>query len=130
MKSHAVRIWPPGGTRPGHVAYATPLVRFATRQVRGGRRLICFTWFRSRKSLTPEQKIQAAATFVAEGEFLSAREKLLNSSPPSLKAMFVTRMNGVHCAVKRWADSSASGLSSKGNADARREEDSPIAKPR
>lgn len=52
---------------------------------------VCFTWFGSRKSLTPEQKTQAADTFDAEGEFLSARKKLLDSSHPAMKAVTAVR---------------------------------------
>ncbi len=43
---------------------------------------VCFTWFGSRKSLTPEQKSQAADTFDAEGEFLSARKKIARFVAP------------------------------------------------
>jgi len=34
---------------------------------------VSFTWFGVRKTLTPEQKNQAAESFGAEGEYLSAR---------------------------------------------------------
>ena len=36
-----------------------------------------FTWFGTKKSLTAEQKAQAAEPFDAEGQFLSAGKKLL-----------------------------------------------------
>jgi len=52
---------------------------------------VCFTWFGSRKSLTPEQKSQAADTFDAEGDYLSARKKLLDSSHPAMKAVTTVR---------------------------------------
>ena len=38
---------------------------------------IAFTWLGTRKTLTTEQKAQAADTFGAEGQFLSAGKKLL-----------------------------------------------------
>ena len=48
---------------------------------------IAFTWFGVRKSLTAEQKSQAADTFGAEGQFLSAGKKLLDTSHPAFKAV-------------------------------------------
>ena len=38
---------------------------------------ISFMWFGTRKTLTAEQKAQAAESFGAEGQFLSAGKKLL-----------------------------------------------------
>jgi hypothetical protein len=38
-----------------------------------------FTWYGTKKSLTVEQKAQAAETFDAEGQFLSAGKKLLDT---------------------------------------------------
>jgi len=40
---------------------------------------VAFCWFGVRKTLTPEQKAQAADTFGAEGQYLSAGKKLLNT---------------------------------------------------
>jgi hypothetical protein len=40
---------------------------------------VSFTWFGVRKTLTHEQKNQAAESFGAEGEYLSARKKLLDT---------------------------------------------------
>ena len=48
---------------------------------------IAFTWLGTRKTLTSEQKSQAADTFGAEGQFLSAGKKLLDTSHPSFKAV-------------------------------------------
>src|SRR5271170_1147134 len=48
---------------------------------------LSFTWFGTRKTLTPEQKAQAADTFGAEGEFLSAGKKLLDTKHPRFKAV-------------------------------------------
>ena len=48
---------------------------------------IGFTWFGVRKSLTAEQKAQAADTFGAEGQFVSAGKKLLDTCHPAYKAV-------------------------------------------
>jgi len=40
---------------------------------------VAFCWFGVRKTLTPEQKAQAADTFGAEGQYLSADKKLLDT---------------------------------------------------
>ena len=52
---------------------------------------IAFTWFGVRKTLTPEQKSQAADTFGAEGEFLSAGKKLLDTRHPAFKTVTAVR---------------------------------------
>src|SRR6186997_2627564 len=52
---------------------------------------VSFTWFGTRKTLTPEQKAQAAESFGAEGEFLSAGKKLLNTRHPAFKAVTAVR---------------------------------------
>ncbi len=44
-----------------------------------------------RKTLTPEQKSQAADAFGAEGEFLSAGKKLLDTRHPAFKAVTAAR---------------------------------------
>lgn len=48
---------------------------------------IAFTWLGTRKTLTTEQKAQAADTFGAEGGFLSAGKKLLDTKHPAFKAV-------------------------------------------
>ncbi len=48
---------------------------------------LCFTAFGVRKSLSAEQKSQAADTFGAEGAFLSAGKKLIDTSHPAFKAV-------------------------------------------
>ena len=48
---------------------------------------VSFMWFGIRKTLTPEQRSQAAQSFGAEGEFLSAGKKLLDSKHPAFKAV-------------------------------------------
>jgi hypothetical protein len=46
-----------------------------------------FTWFGTKKSLTAEQKAQAAETFDAEGQFLSAGKKLIDTRHVAFKAV-------------------------------------------
>ncbi len=48
---------------------------------------IGFMWFGIRKTLTPEQRSQAAESFGAEGQFLSAGKKLLDSKHPAFRAV-------------------------------------------
>ena len=52
---------------------------------------LSFVWFGVRKSLTSEQKSQAAETFGAEGDFLSAGKKLLDTRHPAFKAVTSVR---------------------------------------
>ncbi len=52
---------------------------------------LSFTWFGTRKTLTPEQKAQAADTFGAESEFLSAGKKLIDTRHPDFKAVTSAR---------------------------------------
>lgn len=60
---------------------------------------LSFTWFGTRKTLTPQQKAQAADTFGAEGEFLSAGKKLIDTRHPDFKA--VTSVRGRIIAYSR-----------------------------
>jgi hypothetical protein len=53
---------------------------------------LSFTWFGTRKTLTPEQRGQAAEQFGAEGDYLSAGKKLLDTKHPAFKA--VTNVRG------------------------------------
>ena len=52
---------------------------------------LSFTWMGVRKTLTSAQKNQAADTFGAEGKFLSAGKKLLDTSHPAFKAVTAIR---------------------------------------
>jgi hypothetical protein len=52
---------------------------------------VSFTWFGVRKALTTEQKNQAAEPFHAEGEFLSARKKLLDTKHAAYKEVTAVR---------------------------------------
>lgn len=53
---------------------------------------LSLSWFGTRKTLTAEQKSQAADTFGAERTFLSAGKKLLDTTHPAFKA--VTNIKG------------------------------------
>eukprot|EP00456_Euglypha_rotunda_P071718 TRINITY_DN643_c0_g1_i3.p1 TRINITY_DN643_c0_g1~~TRINITY_DN643_c0_g1_i3.p1 ORF type:complete len:330 (-),score=67.36 TRINITY_DN643_c0_g1_i3:26-1015(-) len=53
---------------------------------------VAFTWFGTRKSLSAEQKARAAESFGAEGQFLTAGKKLIDTTHPAFKA--VTAMRG------------------------------------
>lgn len=44
---------------------------------------VSLTWFGTRKSLTAEQKAEAAEPFGAEAKFISAGKKLLDTTHPA-----------------------------------------------
>lgn len=52
---------------------------------------LSFTWFGVRKSLTTAQKAQAAESFGAEGKFLSAGKKLLDTGHPAFRGVTAIR---------------------------------------
>jgi hypothetical protein len=52
---------------------------------------VSFCWFGVKKTLTPEQKSQAAEPFGAEGAFLSACKKLLDTKHPAYKEVTAVR---------------------------------------
>src|SRR5438132_1585968 len=56
---------------------------------------VSFMWLGVRKTLTPEQKSQAAESFGAEGDFLSARKKLLDTKHPAFKDVTAVRGRAV-----------------------------------
>ena len=56
---------------------------------------VSFTWFGTRKTLTSQQKAQAAESFGAEGEFLSAGKKLLDTRHPRFKAASSARNRAI-----------------------------------
>src|SRR6516165_9619533 len=53
---------------------------------------VSFTWMGTKKTLSPEQRAQAAETFDAEGQFLSAGKKLLDTKHTAFRP--VTAMRG------------------------------------
>jgi hypothetical protein len=52
---------------------------------------LSFTWFGTRKTLTPEQRSQAAERFGAEGNYLSAGKKLIDTKHPAFQAVTAVR---------------------------------------
>ena len=52
---------------------------------------VSFTWFGTRRTLSAEQKAQAADAFGAEGSYLSAGKKLLDTRHPAMKAVTTVR---------------------------------------
>ena len=52
---------------------------------------VSFSWLGTRKALSREQKEQAADSFGAEGEFLSAGKKLIDTQHPRFKAVTAVR---------------------------------------
>ncbi|QDT86379.1 hypothetical protein [Gimesia chilikensis] len=56
---------------------------------------LSFSWLGVRKSLTAVQKNQAADSFGAEGKFLSAGKKLLDTTHPAFKAVTAVRGRAV-----------------------------------
>src|SRR5215217_1575714 len=52
---------------------------------------VSFTWMGTQKTLSPEQKAQAAETFDAEGQFLSAGKKLLDTRHSAFRAVTAIR---------------------------------------
>lgn len=52
---------------------------------------VMFTWLGIRKTLSPDQKSQAADTFGAERTYLSAGKKLLDTAHPAFKAVTSVR---------------------------------------
>jgi hypothetical protein len=52
---------------------------------------LSFTWFGTRKTLSPEQKARAADAFDAQGDFLSAGKKLIDTRHPQFQAVTAIR---------------------------------------
>ena len=56
---------------------------------------LSFTWFGVRKSLTTEQRAQAADTFGADGDCLSAAKRLLDTKHPAFKAVTAVKSRAI-----------------------------------
>ena len=56
---------------------------------------LSFTWFGTRKTLSPDQKAQAAESFGAEGSFLSAGKKLIDVKHPAFKAVSAVKNKAI-----------------------------------
>jgi hypothetical protein len=52
---------------------------------------VSFTWMGTQKTLNPEQKARAAETFGAEGQYLSAGKKLIDTSHSAFRAVTAVR---------------------------------------
>jgi len=52
---------------------------------------VSFTWLGVRKTLSPDQKAQAAEPFGAEGQYLSASKKLLDTKNPQFREVTAVR---------------------------------------
>ncbi len=52
---------------------------------------VSLSWFGTRKTLTPEQKAEAAETFGASAQFLSAGKKLIDTNHRAYKAVTTVR---------------------------------------
>ena len=73
----------PSTTAAHHLRSSTAAVRLS------------FTWFGVRKSLSAEQKAQAAESFGAEGDCLSADKRLLDTKHPAFKAVATVKNRAV-----------------------------------
>jgi len=56
---------------------------------------VSITWMGTRKTLTPEQKAEAAEPFGAEARFLSAGKRLLDTAHPAFKSVTAVRSRAV-----------------------------------
>src|SRR3954468_14223546 len=75
-------------TRPTTESITTPAQRLRTTMAACR---IRFTWFGTQKTLTPEQKALAADAFDAEGQFLSAAKKLLDTKHTAFRTVTAVR---------------------------------------
>ena len=56
---------------------------------------VCLRWFGVRRTLTPEQKAQAADAFGAEGDYITAAKRLLDTTHPAYKAVTAVKNRAV-----------------------------------
>jgi hypothetical protein len=84
---------PPAGV-PAGAAAATATAAQRLRQHFAAARL-SFTWFGVRKTLSAEQRAQAAERFGAQAPYLSAAKKLLDTSHPAFQAVNSVRSRAV-----------------------------------
>jgi hypothetical protein len=75
-------------TRPTSESTTTPAQRLRTTMAACR---VQFTWFGVSKTLTPEQRATAAEPFDAEGQFLSAGKKLLDTRHNAFRAVTAVR---------------------------------------
>ena len=79
---------PDAGAPPSAVAAQRLRQNFAAAR-------LSFTWFGVRKTLSPEQRAQAAEGFGADGPYLSAAKKLLDTAHPAFQAVNSVRSQAV-----------------------------------
>lgn len=77
------RTRPPRAAPPGDPAHRLQTTMAATK--------VSFTWFGVRKALSAAQKEQAADSFAAEAQFLSAAKKLLDTRHDAYRAVTAVR---------------------------------------
>ena len=80
--------------RPARGPYTTALRSRAAAQQTMAAARVSFTWLGTRRTLTPQQKQEAADPFSAEGRYLSAGKKLLDTSHPAFRAVTAVRNRG------------------------------------
>src|SRR6202040_2419044 len=78
----------PFETRPTAASSTTPAQRLRTTMAACRVR---YTWFGVQKTLTPEQRATAAEAFDAEGQFLSATKKLIDTRHTAFRAVTAVR---------------------------------------
>ena len=76
------------GSRPTTIGTTTPAQRL--RATMAACR-VSFTWLGTQKTLTPEQRAVAAEAFDADGPFLSAGKKLVDTKHPAFRAVTAVR---------------------------------------
>jgi hypothetical protein len=88
-----LRPEPPEPTAPSAEPTTPASHREAARRMRRDMAAVrvSFRWFGTRRTLTAEQKAQAAEAFDAEGAYLSAGKKLLDQSHPQFRAVTSVR---------------------------------------
>jgi hypothetical protein len=75
-------------TRPATVSTTTPAQRLRTTMAAVR---VSFRWMGTQKTLSPEQKAQAAEAFDAEGQSISAAKKLLDTRHTAFRAVTAVR---------------------------------------
>src|SRR3954449_8494382 len=73
---------------PAHGSTTTPAQRLRSTMAAAR---VSFTWMGTQKSLNPDQKARAAETFGAEGQYLSAGKKLLDTKHSAFRAVTAIR---------------------------------------
>ena len=74
-------------------AASTPANAAAARRLRAtmAAARVSFTWLGTQKALTPEQRARAAEAFDAQGRYLSAGKKILDTAHPAFRAVTAVR---------------------------------------